>query len=117
MRERKIHLFKNDGTLVALCGKVTWDYTTEDPEIISCKSCSGMYRTNMEWYSNVRNKHLESKDATGSGDIYTRQDVEAVLMRLVFREHAIESILDDTKIFRNVSMKSSTNNKVGLLVQ
>ena len=58
----------------------------------------------MEWYLKVRNKTLEAKEDTGSEDIYTRADLEAGLMRIGWREHAIREVLDNTKLFRNVSI-------------
>ena len=115
-RELKIHMLRpQEGQIMdpytALCGKITANHGTTDPETVSCKSCSGIYRTNMEWYSQVKNRHMVAKDNTGSGDIYTRQDVEAGLIRLGWREHAIREVLDQTNIFRNICIP--TNEELG----
>ena len=99
-RELKIHLLRSE-TRVALCGKVTENSTT-DPEEVTCKSCSGMYRTNMEWYSQVRNKAVESRGQSGEGDLYTRSDLEAGLARIGWTKAAIRQVLNETQIFRDV---------------
>lgn len=106
----KIHLLRPDCTSLAMCGKITENSTT-DPETISCKTCSGLYRTNMEWYSQLRNKQLETTDVTGKGDIYTRLDVEAGLKRLGWQESAIAELLDKTSVFRNVFLRSEVRRR------
>lgn len=109
-RQLKTHLYKPEvevgvpSDYRALCGKVTENGTT-DPEQISCNTCSGIYRTNVEWYSQVKNKAVTAKNDTGEGDIYTRGDVESGLMRLGFGYGTITAILNKTTIFRNVSME------------
>lgn len=116
-RELKMHLYKPDvmpgvpSDYRALCGKVTENGTT-DPEQISCNTCSGIYRTNVEWYSQVKNKAVEAVGPTGSGDLYTRQDVEMGLIRLGMTAPAIKVILDKTSLFRNVFLEEERNPEV-----
>lgn len=105
-RELKIHLLRpteNNILSLSMCGKIT-ENNTSDPELITCKSCSGMYRTNVEWYSQVKNKNMVARAETGEGDLYTRQDLEAGLSRLGWTESMILIVLDDTKLFRNVPL-------------
>ena len=102
-RVLKIHLYRDEDTSLALCGKTTESGST-DHEETSCNTCSGIYSTNMEWYSKIRNRHMEPKNDTGSGDIYTRSDLEAGLMRMGWGSTFINEILDNTKLFRNVAL-------------
>lgn len=108
-RELKVHLLREADTVfevgMALCGKKT-ENSTEDPETVSCKSCSGMYRTNMEWYSQVRNKAVESRGQSGEGDLYTRSDIEAGLGRLGWSPTMIAEVLDKTSLFRDVYIRT-----------
>lgn len=118
-RELKVHLVrleedqKDDQYLekvkaLSLCGIMT-ENMTNDVEAVSCKTCSGIYRTNVEWYSQVQNGALTSRTNTGSGDIYTRQDLFSGLLRLGWGMTAIREILDNTNIFRDVFLESETN--------
>lgn len=107
-RELKIHLLRPDNNEklgehmhLTMCGIITESSTT-DPEVVSCKHCSGAYRTNMEWYSQVKNKAMEARATTGEGDLYTRQDLEAGLVRLGWTTSAVREVLDNTNLFRNV---------------
>lgn len=107
-RELKVHLIRpveNNITKIAMCGKIS-ENNTDDPEAVSCKSCSGMYRTNMEWYSQVRNRGVAACGQTGEGDLYTRQDLEAGLARLGWTATAIREVLSNTNLFRNVFLHS-----------
>lgn len=102
-RELKVHLLRpseNNILKLAMCGKITVEMT-EDPESVTCKSCSGMYRTNVEWYSQVKNNVLVGRGGAGSGDLYTRSDLESGLRRLGWSESAISQILNNTEIFRD----------------
>lgn len=105
-RELKVHLLRPRKKYEpkhnqALCGKITENSTT-DAESVSCKSCSGIYRTNMEWYSQVRNKAVESRRQSGEGDLYTRSDLEAGLARIGWTNAAIRQVLNETQVFRDV---------------
>lgn len=102
-RKLKIHLYRDEDTSLALCGKTTESGST-DHEETSCNTCSGIYSTNMEWYSKIRNRHMVAKAETGEGDIYTRSDLEAGLMRMGWGFTFINEILDNTKLFRNVAL-------------
>jgi hypothetical protein len=105
-RELKIHMLRPDyDSVTALCGKVTENSTT-DPETVSCKSCSGMYRTNMEWYSQVHNRAVEARGQSGEGDLYTRRDLEAGLARLGWSDTMIAEVLNKTSLFRDVFLAS-----------
>lgn len=123
-RALKTHMYKPDyekGDLRALCGKVS-ENTTSDPEAVSCNTCSGIYRTNLEWYSQVRNKAVEGKGANGDFDLYTRRDIEAGLMRLGWSRAAVFEILTKTHVFRDVILLSESpdpwtmENKMGVRV-
>lgn len=101
-RVLKTHLLRPDtDPKISMCGIIT-ENSTDDPELITCQHCSGFYRTNMEWYSQVRNKAVASRTQTGEGDLYTRLDVEAGLLRLGWSTPAIKQLLDNTQIFRNI---------------
>ena len=103
-RELKMHLKRDDSDVLsdysARCGIIT-ENSTDDPEAITCQHCSGFYRTNLEWYSQVKNGALVNRGQTGEGDLYTRSDVEAGLKRLGWSDAAIMQILMNTKIFRD----------------
>lgn len=106
-RELKMHLLRpnnNDHLGKSLgwtaCGIIT-ESSTKDPEAVTCKHCSGFYRTNLEWYSQVKNRAVEGRGQTGDGDLYTRSDLEAGLARMGWSMAAIKSILDNTPIFRS----------------
>lgn len=107
-RKLKLHLLRPDESVRAMCGKVT-ESASHDHEQTSCKTCSGMYMTNMEWYSRIRNKHVEPVGDTGEGDIYTRSDLEAGLFRMGWGNIMVTEILDNTKIFRNVAIGREVN--------
>lgn len=110
-RELKIHLLrpseKGLETNISMCGIVTENSTT-DPEAITCKHCSGFYRTNVEWYSQITNRTIEARGMTGEGDLYTRGDLEAGLSRLGWTAPMIKEVLDKTSLFRNVFLATET---------
>lgn len=107
-RQLKTHLLRPDTMpAISMCGIYTENSTT-DPEMISCQHCSGFYRTNMEWYSQITNKTIASRGTTGEGDLYTRGDVEAGLRRLGWTPTMIKEVLDNTPLFRNVFLHSET---------
>jgi hypothetical protein len=105
-RELKIHMLRpQEDSNLSMCG-ITSENMTRDPETVTCKHCSGFYRTNMEWYSQVRNRGVAALGQTGEGDLYTRQDLEAGLARLGWTPTAINEVLSNTKLFRNVFLHS-----------
>lgn len=106
-RVLKIHLLRPEPfpseTKTSMCGIVT-ESITQDPELITCQHCSGFYRTNMEWYSQVKNRVVEGRGRSGEGDLYTRQDLEAGLARLGWSDSAIAQVLNFTQLFRNIPL-------------